>query len=184
MASQTRRATHTGREGRPHCGIRQGLCARLDPASDLHLVRKGSPARRRSTTRLAGRQVRRSSPSPPRITTCPPSRHRPADRRPGVTQVETLRRNCAEFGIRHSMGDIEQGIVHVVGPVGLTQPGMTIVCGDGPQPRRIRGVGDRYVGGRARAGRRRCRCDRSRPWAVSVDGRLPDGVSARTSSWR
>lgn len=47
-------------------------------------------------------------------------------------QVDTLRRNCAEFGVRlHSLGDIEQGIVHVVGPqLGLTQPGMTIVCGD------------------------------------------------------
>ena len=47
-------------------------------------------------------------------------------------QVETLRRNCAEFGVRlHSMGDAEQGIVHVVGPqLGLTQPGMTVVCGD------------------------------------------------------
>ena len=48
------------------------------------------------------------------------------------TQVETLRRNCDEFGVRlYPMGDIEQGIVHVVGPqLGLTQPGMTIVCGD------------------------------------------------------
>jgi 3-isopropylmalate/(R)-2-methylmalate dehydratase large subunit len=48
------------------------------------------------------------------------------------TQVETLRRNCAEFGVRlHPMGDAEQGIVHVVGPqLGLTQPGMTVVCGD------------------------------------------------------
>ena len=48
------------------------------------------------------------------------------------TQVETLRRNCAEFGIRlHAMGDASQGIVHVIGPqLGLTQPGMTIVCGD------------------------------------------------------
>jgi 3-isopropylmalate/(R)-2-methylmalate dehydratase large subunit len=47
-------------------------------------------------------------------------------------QVDTLRKNCQEFGVRiHSLGDIEQGIVHVVGPqLGLTQPGMTIVCGD------------------------------------------------------
>ena len=47
-------------------------------------------------------------------------------------QVDTLRKNCAEFGVRiHSLGDVEQGIVHVVGPqLGLTQPGMTIVCGD------------------------------------------------------
>src|SRR5439155_14751833 len=48
------------------------------------------------------------------------------------TQVETLRKNCAEFGVRlHPMGDVEQGIVHVVGPqLGLTQPGLTVVCGD------------------------------------------------------
>lgn len=48
------------------------------------------------------------------------------------TQVETLRKNCEEFGVRlHPMGDINQGIVHQVGPqLGVTQPGMTIVCGD------------------------------------------------------
>ena len=48
------------------------------------------------------------------------------------TQVETLRKNCAEFGVKlHSMGDVKQGIVHTVGPqLGITQPGMTIVCGD------------------------------------------------------
>ncbi|MCT1414868.1 3-isopropylmalate dehydratase large subunit [Corynebacterium sanguinis] len=47
-------------------------------------------------------------------------------------QVETLRKNCEEFGVRlHSMGDVKQGIVHTVGPqLGITQPGMTIVCGD------------------------------------------------------
>ena len=48
------------------------------------------------------------------------------------TQVSTLRKNCEEFGVRlHSMGDVKQGIVHTVGPqLGITQPGMTIVCGD------------------------------------------------------
>ena len=47
-------------------------------------------------------------------------------------QIDTLRANCAEFGVRiHSLGDVDQGIVHVVGPqLGLTQPGATIVCGD------------------------------------------------------
>ena len=49
-----------------------------------------------------------------------------------LTQVETLRANCAEFGVPiRPMGDVDQGIVHVVGPqLGLTQPGMTVVCGD------------------------------------------------------
>ena len=48
------------------------------------------------------------------------------------TQVSTLRENCEEFGVRlHAMGDEQQGIVHTVGPqLGITQPGMTIVCGD------------------------------------------------------
>src|ERR671921_738281 len=48
------------------------------------------------------------------------------------TQIETLRKNCAEFGVQiRSLGDEQQGIVHVIGPqLGLTQPGMTIVCGD------------------------------------------------------
>ncbi len=48
------------------------------------------------------------------------------------TQVEALRKNCAEFGVRlYPMGDVDQGIVHVIGPqLGLTQPGLTIVCGD------------------------------------------------------
>ena len=48
------------------------------------------------------------------------------------TQLEALRRNCAEFGITlHRLGDADQGIVHVIGPqLGLTQPGLTVVCGD------------------------------------------------------
>ena len=48
------------------------------------------------------------------------------------TQVATLRKNCEELGVTlHPMGDVKQGIVHTVGPqLGITQPGMTIVCGD------------------------------------------------------
>src|SRR5204863_3544097 len=48
------------------------------------------------------------------------------------TQIETLRKNAAEFGVRlHPLGDAGQGIVHVIGPqLGVTQPGMTVVCGD------------------------------------------------------
>ena len=73
------------------------------------------------------------------------------------TQVETLERNCEEFGIPiYSLGSERQGIVHVIGPeLGLTQPGMTIVCGDSPHlhPRRLRRarVRDRHLRGRARA---------------------------------
>src|SRR5258705_6337008 len=72
------------------------------------------------TTGITGPGVPLEGPSSP--VTDPVSR----------TQVETLRKNCAEFGIRlHPMGDAGQGIVHVIGPqLGLSQPGMTIVCGD------------------------------------------------------
>src|SRR5271165_461974 len=72
------------------------------------------------TTGITGPGVPLSGPGSP--VTDPVSR----------TQVEALRKNCAEFGIRlHPMGDADQGIVHVIGPqLGLTQPGLTIVCGD------------------------------------------------------
>jgi len=101
---------------------------------DLHLVHEVTSPQAFDGLRLAGRRVRR-----PDLTLATEDHNVPtadielpiADR-VSATQVETLRRNCAEFGIRlHPMGDREQGIVHVIGPqLGLTQPGMTIVCGD------------------------------------------------------
>ena len=62
----------------------------------------------------------------------PPHRPNPPSTSGSRTQIETLRRNSAEFGLRlHPLGDVNQGIVHVIGPqLGVTQPGMTIVCGD------------------------------------------------------
>ena len=75
--------------------------------------------------RLAGRGVRR-----PDLTIATEDHNVPTIDKPiadpvSRTQVETLRRNCEEFGIRlHPMGDLEQGIVHIIGPqLGLTQPG-------------------------------------------------------------
>ncbi|HQA14262.1 MAG TPA: 3-isopropylmalate dehydratase large subunit [Ornithinibacter sp.] len=99
---------------------------------DLHLLHEVTSPQAFDGLRLAGRPVRRPDltlatedhnvPTTPGPITDPVSR----------TQVETLRRNCEEFGVTlYPMGDAEQGIVHVVGPqLGLTQPGMTIVCGD------------------------------------------------------
>ena len=99
---------------------------------DLHLLHEVTSPQAFDGLRLSGRPVRRTDltlatedhnvPTTPGPITDPVSR----------TQVETLRRNCEEFGVRlYPMGDAEQGIVHVVGPqLGLTQPGMTIVCGD------------------------------------------------------
>jgi 3-isopropylmalate/(R)-2-methylmalate dehydratase large subunit len=101
---------------------------------DLHLVHEVTSPQAFDGLRLAGRPVRR-----PDLTIATEDHNVPttdielpiADE-VSRTQVETLRRNCAEFGVRlHPMGDAEQGIVHVVGPqLGLTQPGMTVVCGD------------------------------------------------------
>jgi len=99
---------------------------------DLHLLHEVTSPQAFDGLRLAGRPARRPDltlatedhnvPTTPGPITDPVSR----------TQVETLRRNCEEFGVTlYPMGDAEQGIVHVVGPqLGLTQPGMTIVCGD------------------------------------------------------
>lgn len=99
---------------------------------DLHLLHEVTSPQAFEGLRLAGRPVRRADltlatedhnvPTTPGPITDPVSK----------TQVETLRTNCEEFGVRlFPMGDAEQGIVHVVGPqLGLTQPGMTIVCGD------------------------------------------------------
>jgi 3-isopropylmalate/(R)-2-methylmalate dehydratase large subunit len=101
------------------------------------------------------------------------------------TQVETLRRNCEEFGVRlHPMGDIEQGIVHVVGPqLGLTQPGMTIVCGDshtsthGAFGALAMGIGTSEVEHVLATQTLPLRPFKT--MAVNVDGRLPAGVTAK-----
>jgi 3-isopropylmalate/(R)-2-methylmalate dehydratase large subunit len=101
---------------------------------DLHLVHEVTSPQAFDGLRLAGRPVRR-----PDLTIATEDHNtptigidRPIADLTSRTQIETLRRNCDEFGIRlHSLGDIEQGIVHVVGPqLGLTQPGITVVCGD------------------------------------------------------
>ena len=101
---------------------------------DLHLIHEVTSPQAFDGLRLAGRQVRR-----PDLTIATEDHNTPTiDINKPIAdpvsklQVDTLRKNAAEFGIRlHSLGDIEQGIVHVVGPqLGITQPGMTIVCGD------------------------------------------------------
>src|SRR5687768_10606276 len=99
---------------------------------DLHLLHEVTSPQAFDGLRLAGRPVRR-----PDLTLATEDHNVPTTPGPitdlvSRTQVETLRRNCAEFGVPlYPMGDAEQGIVHVVSPqLGLTQPGMTIVCGD------------------------------------------------------
>ncbi|QPK80705.1 3-isopropylmalate dehydratase large subunit [Schaalia sp. ZJ405] len=101
---------------------------------DLHLVHEVTSPQAFEGLRLAGRKVRR-----PDLTLATEDHNTPtldidlpiADETSRL-QIQTLRKNAEEFGVRiHSLGDADQGIVHVVGPqLGLTQPGMTIVCGD------------------------------------------------------
>ena len=101
---------------------------------DLHLIHEVTSPQAFDGLRLTGRSVRH-----PELTLATEDHNvptldidKPIADPVSRLQVDTLRKNCAEFGIRiHSLGDVEQGIVHVVGPqLGITQPGMTIVCGD------------------------------------------------------
>src|ERR1039457_6649619 len=103
---------------------------------DLHLVHEVTSPQAFDGLRLAGRTVRR-----PDRTLATADHNTPTDGTPVAArikdelsrvQVQTLERNCAEFGVPvYSLGSDRQGIVHVIGPeLGVTQPGMTIVCGD------------------------------------------------------
>ena len=103
---------------------------------DLHLVHEVTSPQAFDGLRLNGRSVRR-----PDRTLATADHNTPTDGTPSAqlirdqlsrVQVETLERNCAEFGVPvYSLGSDRQGIVHVIGPeLGVTQPGMTIVCGD------------------------------------------------------
>jgi 3-isopropylmalate/(R)-2-methylmalate dehydratase large subunit len=103
---------------------------------DLHLVHEVTSPQAFDGLRLAGRRVRR-----PGRTLATADHNTPTDGTPTAAaikeelsrvQVQTLERNCAEFGVPvYSLGSPRQGIVHVIGPeLGVTQPGMTIVCGD------------------------------------------------------
>src|SRR6187200_585184 len=103
---------------------------------DLHLVHEVTSPQAFDGLRLADREVRR-----PDKTLATADHNTPTDGTMAArliadqlsrVQVETLERNCAEFGIPiYSLGSDRQGIVHVIGPeLGVTQPGMTIVCGD------------------------------------------------------
>jgi 3-isopropylmalate/(R)-2-methylmalate dehydratase large subunit len=103
---------------------------------DLHLVHEVTSPQAFDGLRLAGRRVRR-----PDRTLATADHNVPTDGTPVAArirdelsrkQVETLERNCEEFGIPlYSLGSSRQGIVHIIGPeLGVTQPGMTIVCGD------------------------------------------------------
>ncbi|MDX1884926.1 3-isopropylmalate dehydratase large subunit [Mycolicibacterium sp. 120270] len=154
---------------------------------DLHLVHEVTSPQAFDGLRLAGRGVRR-----PDLTIATEDHNvptididKPIADPVSRTQVETLRRNCEEFGIRlHPMGDAEQGIVHIIGPqLGLTQPGMTVVCGDshtsthGAFGALAMGIGTSEVEHVLATQTLPLRPFKT--MAVNVDGQLPPGVSAK-----
>ncbi len=101
---------------------------------DLHLVHEVTSPQAFEGLRLAGRKVRRPDRTVATVDHNVPTTDRslPIVDEISARQIDTLRANCQEFGIRlYDLHDVNQGIVHVIGPeLGFTQPGMTIVCGD------------------------------------------------------
>jgi 3-isopropylmalate/(R)-2-methylmalate dehydratase large subunit len=154
---------------------------------DMHLVHEVTSPQAFEGLRLAGRPVHR-----PDLTIATEDHNVPTENifEPiadpvSRTQVEALRSNCAEFGVRlYPMGDANQGIVHVIGPqLALTQPGMTIVCGDshtsthGAFGALAFGIGTSQV--EHVLATQTLPMDRPRTMAVTVDGELPDGVTPK-----
>jgi 3-isopropylmalate/(R)-2-methylmalate dehydratase large subunit len=154
---------------------------------DMHLVHEVTSPQAFDGLRLAGRPVRR-----PDLTLATEDHNvpttdidKPIADPVSRTQIETLRRNCAEFGVTlYPMGTAEQGIVHVIGPqLGITAPGMTIVCGDshtsthGAFGALAFGIGTSQV--EHVLATQTLPMDRPKTMAVTVNGALPDGVTPK-----
>ncbi|WP_334143393.1 3-isopropylmalate dehydratase large subunit [Rhabdothermincola sp.] len=154
---------------------------------DLHLVHEVTSPQAFDGLRLAGRRVRR-----PDLTVATEDHNvptadidRPIADPVSRKQVEVLRANCAEFGItEYPMGDPGQGIVHVIGPEqGLTQPGMTIVCGDSHTS--THGAFGALAFGIGTSEVEHVLATQTLPqlrpgtMSVTVDGELPPGVTAK-----
>ncbi|NLA29413.1 MAG: 3-isopropylmalate dehydratase large subunit [Propionibacterium sp.] len=154
---------------------------------DLQLCHEVTSPQAFEGLRLAGRQVRR-----PELTIATEDHNTPTiDIDKPIadivsrTQVETLRRNAKEFGIRiHSLGDRDQGVVHIIGPqLGITQPGMTIVCGDshtsthGAFGALAFGIGTSEV--EHVLATQTLTQARPKTMAVTVEGELPQDVTAK-----
>ncbi len=154
---------------------------------DLHLVHEVTSPQAFDGLRLAGRTVRR-----PDLTLCTEDHNTPtlnitapiADP-VSKLQVDTLRQNVAEFGLRiHSLGDKDQGVVHIIGPqLGVTQPGMTIVCGDshtathGAFGALAFGIGTSEV--EHVLATQTLPQAKPKTMAVTITGALPEGVTAK-----
>ena len=154
---------------------------------DLHLVHEVTSPQAFDGLRVTGRPLRR-----PDLTVATEDHNIPTIDidKPIVdpvsrAQVEALRTNCAEFGVPlYSLGDIEQGIVHVVGPqMGLTQPGMTVVCGDSHTS--THGAFGALAFGIGTSEVEHVLATQTLPlkpfktMAITVDGELAEGVSAK-----
>jgi len=154
---------------------------------DLHLVHEVTSPQAFDGLRASGRSVRRpdltlatEDHNVPTIDILMPIAD-PISR----AQVDALRQNCAEFGVPiYSLGNIEQGIVHVVGPqLGLTQPGMTVVCGDSHTS--THGAFGALAFGIGTSEVEHVLATQTLPlkpfktMAINVDGELPVGVSAK-----
>ncbi len=154
---------------------------------DLHLVHEVTSPQAFDGLRLNGRRVRRPdrtlATADHNVPTDPPSVPvaDPVSRR----QLEVLEENCAEFGVTlYPRGDANQGIVHVIGPeLGVSQPGMTIVCGDshtsthGALGALAFGIGTSEV--EHVLATQTLPQQRARTMAVTVEGRLAPGVGAK-----
>ena len=154
---------------------------------DLHLVHEVTSPQAFEGLRMNGRRVRRpdltlatEDHNTPTLNILAPIAD-PVSR----TQVETLRKNVAEFGVRiHSLGDRDQGVVHIIGPqLGVTQPGMTIVCGDshtsthGAFGALAFGIGTSEV--EHVLATQTLPQKKPRMMAVNINGDLPPGVTAK-----
>ncbi|MDR0959512.1 MAG: 3-isopropylmalate dehydratase large subunit [Propionibacteriaceae bacterium] len=154
---------------------------------DLQLCHEVTSPQAFDGLRLAGRKVRRTD-----LTLATEDHNTPtldilspiADP-VSKLQVDTLRRNAAEFGVRiHSLGDRDQGVVHIIGPqLGVTQPGMTIVCGDshtsthGAFGALAFGIGTSEV--EHVLATQTLPQNPPKTMAVTVKGALPEGVTAK-----
>jgi 3-isopropylmalate/(R)-2-methylmalate dehydratase large subunit len=167
------------------------VCATKDQPSllyiDLHLVHEVTSPQAFAGLRAAGRRVRRPNLTIATVDHNVPTTDRtlPISDPIAARQIEALQQNCAEYAIRlFDIGSPEQGIVHVIGPeLGLTQPGMTIVCGDshtsthGAFGALAFGIGTSEV---EHVLATQCLTqDKPRTMRVQINGALPDGVTAK-----
>ncbi|MBS0211091.1 MAG: 3-isopropylmalate dehydratase large subunit [Planctomycetes bacterium] len=154
---------------------------------DLHLVHEVTSPQAFEGLRLAGRKLRR-----PDRTVATPDHNIPTTNRAlpiadpiSKQQIDTLRANCKEFGVKlYDLDNPQQGIVHVIGPeLGLTQPGMTIVCGDshtathGAFGALAFGIGTSEV--EHVMATQTLLQSRPKTMEIRVEGKLPPGVTAK-----